>query len=207
VRHFVYVSYTRLDDDDPCPLTAAKRAVEGHLRAHRAGATRATPGGMTFTILRPTYFMDVWLGPALGFDVAGGRVTVYGDGRAGVSWIALGDVAQFAVEAVDNPAARDVSIDLGGPSALSYADVIALAERLRGGPLEVQVVPESALEARRAAAPDALTRSFAALQLAVARGGVIDMRETLRRFPIRLTPVEAHLERLLGPRVAAGASV
>jgi NADH dehydrogenase len=204
VRHFVYVSYTRLDDHDPCPLTAAKRAVEGHLRA---GATRATPGGMSYTILRPTYFMDVWLGPALGFDVAGGRVTVYGDGRAGVSWIALGDVAQFAVEAVDHPAARDASLDLGGPSAPSYADVIALAERLRGRPLEVQAVDEPALEARRAAAPDELAQSFAALQLAVARGGVIDMRETLRRFPIRLTPVEAHLERLLGSRAAAGAPV
>ena len=58
---------------------------------------------MTYTILRPTYFMDVWLGPALGFDVAGGRATVYGSGQARVSWIALGDVAQFAVEAVDTP--------------------------------------------------------------------------------------------------------
>ena len=132
---------------------------------------------------------------------------MYGSGQARVSWIALGDVAQFAVEAVDNPAGRDASIDLGGPSALSYADVIARAERLRGRPLEVRVVPEAALEAQRAAAPDDLAQSFAALQLAVARGGVIDMRETLRRFPIRLTPVEAHLERLLGSRAAAGASV
>ena len=158
VRHFVYLSYARLDDDDPCPLAAAKRAVEGHLKA---GAGRGAPGRMTFTILRPTFFMDVWLGPALGFDVAGGHVTVYGSGQAGVSWVALGDVAQFAVEAVDNPEARDASIDLGGPRALSYADVIALAERLRSRWLEVRFVPEADLEARRAVAPDALARSFA----------------------------------------------
>jgi uncharacterized protein YbjT (DUF2867 family) len=204
VRHFVYVSYTRLDDDDPSPLTQAKRAVAGRLRAG-AGAARGTPGGMTHTVLRPTYFMDVWLGPALGFDVAGGRATVYGSGQARVSWIALGDVAQFAVEAVDHPAARDASLDLGGPGALSYAEVIALAERLRGRPLEVQAVPRPALEAQRASAPDALSRSLAALQLAVTRGSVIDMRETLRRFPIRLTSVETHLERSLGRRVVAGA--
>jgi NADH dehydrogenase len=203
-RHFVYVSYSRLDDDDPCPLTTAKRAVEGHLKARSA---QVSPRRMTYTILRPTFFMDIWLGSALGFDVAGGRVTVFGSGHAGVSWIALGDVAQFAVEAVDSPAARDASIDLGGPETLSYAEVIALAERLRGRPLEVQSVSEATLEAQRAGAPDDLVRSIAGLQLAAARGSVVDMRDTSRRLPIRLTSVETHLARALGARVAGGAPV
>ena len=92
-----------------------------------------------------------------------------------------------------------------GPRESVQAAAQTLAERLSGRPLEVQAVPQPALEAQRASAPDALSRSFAALQLAVSRGSVIDMRETLRRFPIRLTSVETHLERTLGRRVGAGA--
>ena len=107
---------------------------------------------MTYTILRPTYFMDVWLSPALGFDLAGGKVTVYGAGQNKVSWIALGDVAQFAVEAVDNPGARNATVPLGGPQPLSYKEVIALAERLGGRPIAVEYVPEAVLEAQRVAA-------------------------------------------------------
>ena len=50
VERFVYVSYSRHLDDDG-PLTHAKRTVEKALAASE----------MTYVILRPTYFMEVWL--------------------------------------------------------------------------------------------------------------------------------------------------
>src|SRR2546422_127605 len=55
VSRFVYVSYSHQINVD-CPLTTAKRSVEAHLQQ----------SGMTFTILAPSVFMEVWLSPALG---------------------------------------------------------------------------------------------------------------------------------------------
>ena len=85
------MSYTRhVDTDDP--LTRAKRAVEERLRE----------SGMAFTILRPSYFMEMWLGPALGMELAEGRAQVLGSGEQRVNWISAGDVVAAAVASVDN---------------------------------------------------------------------------------------------------------
>jgi uncharacterized protein YbjT (DUF2867 family) len=193
VRHFIFISYAELDDDDPCPLTIAKRAVERRLKH----------GRMLYTILRPTYFMDIWLGPALGFDLGNGQVTVNGAGDNKISWIALPDVAQFAVEAVDNPAARNATIKLGGPDAITPNEVIAMAERLSGRRFEVQHISEGELEAQRAAATDSLSKSFGALRLAACREHRIPMEEIRRQFPLRLGTVEEHVKRAAGSPVYA----
>ena len=59
VEHFVFVSFR----DNPriqFPLTIAKRAAERALKG----------SGMAYTILQASYFMEVWLTPALGFGGA-----------------------------------------------------------------------------------------------------------------------------------------
>ncbi|MCB0635480.1 MAG: NmrA family NAD(P)-binding protein, partial [Lewinella sp.] len=75
VRHFIYTSFSG-DFGLDFPLAHAKRSVEGHL--HQSG--------MTYTILRPSCFMEAWLTPAVGFDVANRQVTIYGDGTQKVSY-------------------------------------------------------------------------------------------------------------------------
>ena len=65
VEHFVFVSFR----DNPAiryPLTEAKREVEEALKT----------SGMAYTILQASYFMEVWLTPALGFDAANGKVRI-----------------------------------------------------------------------------------------------------------------------------------
>ena len=76
VKRFVYISYSR-NIRTESPLSRAKRGCEARLEA----------GRMEYAILQPSIFMEVWLGPHLGFDVAGGRVRVYGDGKAAVSYV------------------------------------------------------------------------------------------------------------------------
>jgi len=145
VDHFVYVSYTRhIDTDDP--LTEAKRAVEERLRG----------SGMAFTILRPSYFMEMWLGPPLGWELAAGSARVLGSGEQRVSWISAQDVAAAIVACMDNPEARGLTIELGGPAAMSPHDVVHLAESITGRPITVEHVPAEALEqqARDAAGTD-----------------------------------------------------
>ncbi|MGH7508510.1 MAG: SDR family oxidoreductase [Gemmatimonadales bacterium] len=188
VGHLVYVSYSgRIGGDDP--LTLAKRNTETRLKA----------SGLAYTILRPSYFMEVWLSPALGFDYSNRRATIYGDGTAPISWIALGDVAEFAVQSLTNEAARNAALELGGPEALSPIQVVHLFEEAAGGAsFELQYVPVATLEAQRAAASDSLQRAFASLMLAYAKGNPISMEATLARFPVPLISVREYVRRVLG---------
>ena len=75
-------------------------------------------------------------------------------------------------------------------------------EEMTGRPVQVEHVPEQALEAQRDAATNPMDRTFAALMLATARGDAIDMRRTLADFPVRLTSVRDYARRLM----AAGAA-
>jgi uncharacterized protein YbjT (DUF2867 family) len=181
VRHFVLISFPNAGID--FPLQSAKRAVEERLRRSR----------MTHTILQPTFFMEVWLSPALGFDAANGSAQIYGDGHNKVSWISFHDVARFAVAALDNPRATNATVKLGGPEALSPLEVVQAVEASTGKPMNVQHVRADALRAQYNDATDSLQRSFAALMLYCASGDVIDMTEALRIFPVeRLKSVQEH---------------
>lgn len=146
---------------------------------------------MTYTILRPSSFMEVWLSPIVGFDAANATATVYGAGEKKISWISLHDVTRFAVASLTNPAARNAVLELGGPEALSPLEVIKIFESISGKTFTVQHVPAEALQAQLAAATDPIQQSFAALMLSVTQGDEIDMRETAQQFSLALLSVEA----------------
>ena len=101
VQQFIYTSFTM---DLDFPLRTAKHAAEASLAA----------SGMTFTILQPTYFTEVWLSPAVGFDFANRKASLYGAGQNPISWISYLDVAQFVAASVDNQAAKNATLALGG---------------------------------------------------------------------------------------------
>jgi uncharacterized protein YbjT (DUF2867 family) len=150
---------------------------------------------MGYTILQPTFFTEVWLSPALGFDAPNAKAQIYGGGQNGISWISFQDVARFAVAAVDNPQAKNAVIELGGPEPLSPLDVVRLAEQVTRKRFDVQHVPEEALQAQYGSATDPLQRSFAALMLLYAHGTAVDMTRTLRAFPgERLRSVREYFE-------------
>lgn len=179
VRQFVYTSFScNLDRD--FPLRNAKRTVEAYLKL----------SGLTYTVLRPSYFMEVWLSPAVGFDAAAGTVTIYGTEARPISWIALADVAEFAVMSLDNPAARNAILELGGPGAIAPEVAVAIFERIYRRPIAVQHVPAEALADQQAAATDPMQQSFTGLMRCYAEGDAIDMRATLQDFPVALTSVE-----------------
>jgi len=184
VASFIYVSYSGNIDVD-CPLKTAKRTVEQAVKE----------SGMAYTILRPSSFMEVWLSPIVGFDVANANVTVYGAGHNKISWISLHDVAQFAVASLTNSAAPNVVLELGGPEALSPLEVIKIFEAASGKTFTVQHVPAEALQSQLDTATDPIQQSFAALMLALTQGDEIDMTATLQSFPLRLTSVEEFAQR------------
>ncbi len=190
VRRFVFISVaTDFGLDAGNPLVEAKRAVEDHLRQ----------SGMIYTILRPSCFMEIWLGPHLGFDPKNGKVTIYGSGKNKVSFISLYDVAQFAADALSNPAAANTEINLGGPEALSPLEIVSIFEERAKRSFEKQFVPEENLKARKAAATNPVELAFACLTQAVARGNVIDMDETSRKFSFHPRSVQEYAETVIRP--------
>ena len=187
VHQFVYTSFSG-NIDLAFPLRDAKRAVETHLRA----------SSMQWTVLRPSYFMEVWLSPAVGFDAGAATAAIYGDGTNPISWISMTDAAAFAVASADNPAAASTTLELGGPEGLSPLQVVGIFERLGGRAFAVQHVPAEALAAQQAAAEDPMQQSFSGLMRCYAQGDPIDMRRVLDAFPIRLTSIEEYAARTLG---------
>jgi NADH dehydrogenase len=180
VRQFVYMSFPPMAAS--FPLQDAKRAVEARLRE----------SGLVHTILQPTYFTEVWLSPAVGFDYANLKAAVYGTGDNAISWISFLDVAQFAVATLDSPAARNTTLELGGPEGLSARNVVKIFEKIGGKAFEVTQVPIEALQGQMAGATDPMQKSFVGLMLGYASSTAIDMTATLKTFPLKLRTVEAY---------------
>jgi len=187
VRRFVFVSFDHQNAPVPAPLTEAKKAVEQHLMK----------SGMEYAILHASFFMEVWLTPALGFDPANGKATIYGSGTNPISWISLFDVAAFAAASVDHTAARNRIIGLGGPEAISPLDLVKIFENVTGRRFEVQHVPEEALRSQREGATDPMQQSFATLMLIYAAGGSIDMSQTAKQFSLPLRSVREYARGLV----------
>ena len=191
VARFVYTSYSaniRVES----PLSRAKRGCEGRLES----------GRMEYAILRPSVFMEVWLSPHLGFDVAGGRARIYGDGKAAVSYVSGRDVAAFAVAAAIQPGALRDKIQIGGPDCLSQLEAVSQFERTLGRRMTLEHVPVPALEAQHRS-DDPLQQTFAALMLAYAMGDCIpEARENAARYGVTLTSLAEYSDRF---RVPCGA--
>ena len=188
VDRFIFISFPPSPED--FALQRAKRAVEAEL-AH---------GGLAYTVLQPTFFTEVWLSPAVGFDVANASARIYGSGEHQISWISYLDVARFAAGSVDNPTARNRVIKLGGPESLSPLQVVQVFEEVSGRKFTVTHVPEEALQAQKAAATDSLQEAFAGLMLYYAHGDVIDMQPAFEIFPVlasKLTSVRGYTQSLL----------
>jgi NADH dehydrogenase len=177
VRRFIFVSFSPNITGD-FPLVRFKRAAEKRLESSK----------LDYTILLPTYFAEVWLSPAVGFDAAGGKVRVYGDGRAKVSYVALDDVAKAVVACVDSRKSIRQAIPVGGAKAYSQLEAVELVERATGKKLEREHMSAEQIEAARAAAADPMQATFLGLFAAFARGDVIapDWTRTLDVKPSSL---------------------
>jgi NADH dehydrogenase len=184
VRRFVFISIPL--DIEPCPLTTAKRTVENAVMS----------SGMEYTILRPGIFMEIWLSPALGFDYSNAKATIYGEGHARNSYISLGDVAQYTVDSLSNPAARNACFDLGQPQNYGMLEVVRTFEQATGKTFELTFIPAAALEAQASAATDPLQISFAAMMHSMAVGIVVDPCDAEKVFSLPLASLEDYARRV-----------
>ena len=186
VKHFIYTSFSKNINLD-FPLRNAKRKVEKYLQR----------SGLTYTILRPGYFMEVWFSAATGFDALMGIVNICGTGTNPVAYISIKDVAKFAVESISNPFSNNVTLELGGPQNISPLEAVQIFEDALHHKIEVQHIPMEMLQIQFNSSKDAMQKSFSGLMLCIAFGDQIDMMEVLGNLPIKLTSVKDYVNAVL----------
>lgn len=186
VGRLVFVSVSPNMGDD-FPLAAAKRAAESSLAS----------SGLEYVVLQPSYFPEVWFSQAVGFDVAGGNIRVYGDGKANVSYISVDDVASAVVSALDTGEASGRTIPIGGPQAVSQLDAIDLAGRASGRQLRPDHLSLDQIRAQRAATEDPLQASFLGMFEHLALGDEIAPAWT-EMLAVSPTPMKEWIERAFG---------
>jgi uncharacterized protein YbjT (DUF2867 family) len=174
VEHFVFVSSLGADPDHPVPFMRGKGQSEASLRE----------SGMDYTILAPTPYMEVWVAAVVGMPVSQGRpVTLVGEGRRRHSFVSDRDVAAFAVAAVENPAARNAYLAIGGPEALSWRDVVETYERV----LERSIPVEFVKMGEPMPLPEPMPSILAGMET---YDSSIEMEEIASTFDVTLTRLE-----------------
>lgn len=186
VRHFIFISAAAVDEASPVPLFAAKARAEKHLRA----------SGMSWTVIAPHIFMDVWFPMIIGSALGAGRpVPLVGGGRSRQSFIAADDVAAFTVASVDNPAAMNRRLVLGGPEALSWRELVDKTSALLGRRLEIETIaPGSPIPTLPPPIDQVIGNLAAGLEQ---QDVILDTAGTARELGVTLTPAETVLRRMI----------
>lgn len=196
VEHFVFTSILQARSDHPLDLWRYKAAAEEHLRA----------SGLSYTVLRPTAFMELWAGIVGDPIVKRGRALIFGRGASPVNFVSVEDVAHYALIALSDPRARNQVIAIGGPENLSLTQLARLIERVAGRAARKQHIPPAMMRAMRVLTlpiNPAFSRQIAVGIYMDTHDMTFDPAETLRRFPMELKRMEEIVRAKYGSVAAA----
>lgn len=127
VGHYILLSALDARPDNPMALHRAKYAAEQTLYA----------SGLAYTVLRPSSYIETWIG-VIGMKLAtGGPAMVFGHGRNPINFVSILDVASLVEQAIGDPALRGETIDVPGSDNLSMIQIAQLlgATKTRHVPL------------------------------------------------------------------------
>jgi NADH dehydrogenase len=115
VGHIVLVSAYGAAPDHPMSLHRAKFAAE---RALKASALNAS--SLTWTIIRPTPFLETWTG-IIGAHVADRRqAVVFGRGENPIDFVPVADVADAITAAIGEHPRRNREVDVTGGACRTF---------------------------------------------------------------------------------------
>jgi uncharacterized protein YbjT (DUF2867 family) len=136
VRRVVYVSFRGLSADEAVDIFRLKWYIEDAIRR----------SGLPYVMLRPAAFMDVWIDQILADRARKkGGALIFGDGSAVANYIAIEDVATFAVRILSRDDIVNEVVEAGGPSNSSLNDLATLVERKLGVSGRRRHIPVAAL--------------------------------------------------------------
>ena len=120
VRRLIFVSYRGVAQDAPVDIFRLKWYIEDAIRR----------SGVPHVMLRPTAFMDIWIDELLAKDIRGkGVARIFGDGNRVANYIAVEDVAEFAVKVLARSDVVNEVVDAGGPSNVTQNHLVSLVEQ------------------------------------------------------------------------------
>jgi uncharacterized protein YbjT (DUF2867 family) len=131
VEHVVLLSVAQAAADHPIPLFRAKWAAEEAVRA----------SGVAWTIVRPTAYLETWLGLVGGPLASGGKAVVFGSGRNPINFVSAADVAATVDRVIEDPSYRGRVVEVPGPEDLTLEDLLAVARRATGSAAPATHVP------------------------------------------------------------------
>lgn len=136
VRRLTYVSFRGVSRDTPVDIFTVKWYIEDAIRR----------SDVPYVMLRPTAFMDVWIDQILAKGIREkGVTTIFGDGSSVANYIAVDDVAEFAVRIAARPDIVNEAVEVGGPSNVSLNDLATIVERRLNSPGKRRHVPVLAM--------------------------------------------------------------
>lgn len=183
VKHFIFTSILGADENHPVPLFKAKALTEKRLRE----------SDMPYTILAPNAFIEVWVAPVIAGPASqGAPVTLVGTGQKRHSFVSFSDVADFAVAAVDNPAAINAHIPIGGPASFSYSEAVQTFSQVTGKEIPVHHAQPGE---EVSGLPPIVTTMLAAFDT---YESPVPMEEAYRTYGIKPTTLEDCLRRDFG---------
>ncbi len=180
VRRVIYTSVHTADRATGVPHFEVKGRLERYL------ADAPVPA----TVLRPCTFMDALSAPwilegLLDRAVLASPIAI----DAPISYIATADLAEVAVAALEEPDLAGQTIELGGPRAVTYRELIPTLSELVGRTVEYQQLPLDMVEAQLGSDMAAMIRLFNK------QGFAVDVDRVVARLGVELTSVEAFLRR------------
>jgi uncharacterized protein YbjT (DUF2867 family) len=134
VRRLIYVSYLGVKQDANVDIFRIKWYIEDAIRR----------SGIPHVMLRPSAFMDIWIDEIIAKKARDGVATLFGPGTRVTNYIAVDDVADFAVKIVSQGTVNEI-VEVGGPSNLTQQDVAAIVERRLQSRLKRRHVPVAAM--------------------------------------------------------------
>ncbi len=126
----VMMSVVGASADNPMDLFRAKHDAEQHLQASSA----------RWTIVRATAFVEMWA------EITS-KAPVFGRGENPINFVSVVDVAAVVERAVLDESLRGEVLEVGGPQNLTFNELVALSQQLRGGHSKIRHVPRWALRA------------------------------------------------------------
>jgi uncharacterized protein YbjT (DUF2867 family) len=106
----------------PMELFRMKYAAEQHLRASRT----------SWTIVRATAFLELWIDLLSQTAARSGRPVVFGHGNNPLNFVSVTDVAALVEQAITDPATHGRILEIGGPDNLTFNQLAAAVQAAAG---------------------------------------------------------------------------
>jgi NADH dehydrogenase len=180
VKRYLYTSVQGATPDHPLRLFQIKAACERALME----------SGMTYTIVQPSIFMEIWIGMMVGIPLMiQETITLVGQGDHAHNFISEQDVADYMIAMVGHPQAYDRAVMLGGPASYTWTEIVQRVGERMGAELPLQYVPIGTTIAYLPEEVNTLATAFETYD------DYLDITEQAATYGVRPTTLDEYIDR------------